>query len=240
METNNPYQSTSAVAAQTAPSTYIPNVFSFSGRIGRLRYLAYTMAIMLVFIPLAMLGVILGEATSQIIGMTLMGVAMVGYIALFWAMIVRRLNDLGRTGWMSLLVAVPVINVLMWFYLLLVPGTDVENEYGPAPAPNGNFVVLGVLFMPLLMGVGLLNLPGLKRPQPAVAPETLTEQAAPVTTASEAMPKAEMAAPTAPEMAAPAEAPSAEAAPSAYAPSDSYDSGQQDETVPSEPGTEEN
>jgi len=164
LETNTPYRSTSAAAAQTVAGTYDPRVFSFSGRIGRLRYLAYTMAIMLVFIPLAMLGVMLGEATSQAVGMTVVGVAMVGYIALFWAMMVRRLNDLGRTGWMSLLMAVPVINVLMWFYLLFARGTDVENEYGPAPAPNGNFVVLGAVFMPVLMVIGLMSAPSLKSP----------------------------------------------------------------------------
>jgi len=90
------------------------------------------------------------------------------------------------------------------------------------------------------MGVGLMNAPGLKKPQPAVVPETLTEQAAPETTDSEAVPEPEMAAAAEPAMAEPAEAPSAEAAPSAYAPSDSYDSGQQDETVPAEPDTEEN
>ena len=43
---------------------------------------------------------------------------------------VRRLHDMGKTGWLVLLNIVPVANVLFFGYLVLMPGDDKENSYG--------------------------------------------------------------------------------------------------------------
>ncbi len=58
-------------------------------------------------------------------------------IALWFAMVyfqivflIRRLHDLNKTGWLSLLLLVPLIQLLFTFYVLLAPGTPYRNDYG--------------------------------------------------------------------------------------------------------------
>lgn len=50
------------------------------------------------------------------------------------AVSVRRYHDTGRTGWLALLLFVPLIN-LLGLALLCAPGTTGPNRYGPQPAP---------------------------------------------------------------------------------------------------------
>ena len=49
------------------------------------------------------------------------------------AVSVRRFHDSARTGWLVLLIFVPLIN-LLGIALLCVPGTPGPNRYGPVPA----------------------------------------------------------------------------------------------------------
>ncbi|PLX70033.1 MAG: DUF805 domain-containing protein [Denitrovibrio sp.] len=48
------------------------------------------------------------------------------------AVIVRRLHDIGRTGWWALLTFVPVIGFFVLIYFL-VQDSDADNKYGPNP-----------------------------------------------------------------------------------------------------------
>ena len=48
------------------------------------------------------------------------------------AVLVRRLHDTGRTGWWALLLPVPLIAVLVYFFCLL-PGNIGANKYGEQP-----------------------------------------------------------------------------------------------------------
>ncbi len=58
---------------------------------------------------------------------TLLGI---GVIALFIPPIVRRLHDLGYSGWLAIgVVAIPYVSV----FLLLFSGEKGPNVYGPAP-----------------------------------------------------------------------------------------------------------
>ena len=49
------------------------------------------------------------------------------------ALMVRRLQDMDRSGWWLLLLAVPVIGNLFPLLLLVIPGTAGENRHGPDP-----------------------------------------------------------------------------------------------------------
>ena len=49
------------------------------------------------------------------------------------ALYVRRWHDLRRSGWMSLLLLIPVVNVLVWLVLGSVRGTSGPNQYGGDP-----------------------------------------------------------------------------------------------------------
>lgn len=49
------------------------------------------------------------------------------------ALYVRRWHDLRRSGWMSLLLLIPLVNVLLWLVLGSVRGTSGPNQCGADP-----------------------------------------------------------------------------------------------------------
>ena len=47
--------------------------------------------------------------------------------------VVRRLHDVGKSGWMYLIILIPLIGII-WFLVLLVKDSqEGENKYGPNP-----------------------------------------------------------------------------------------------------------
>jgi len=46
---------------------------------------------------------------------------------------VRRLHDIGKSGWMLLVVLIPIIGFIWLIILLATEGVEGENEYGPNP-----------------------------------------------------------------------------------------------------------
>lgn len=49
------------------------------------------------------------------------------------ALAVRRLHDIGKSGWWYLISVIALIGVLVLIYWLIQPGTEGRNEYGPDP-----------------------------------------------------------------------------------------------------------
>ena len=49
------------------------------------------------------------------------------------AVAVRRLHDIGKSGWMLLILLIPVVGGIWMLVLLLREGNSFENEYGPYP-----------------------------------------------------------------------------------------------------------
>lgn len=159
MTTANPYAAPGAADLAGDNATYEPAVFSFSGRIGRLRYLAYSLAWSLV-IGLGA-GILIGilAALSDGSGSVIAGGTMLFYAASLvpmFALAVRRLNDLDKSGWMSLLLLVPLVNFFMGLYLIFAAGSEGSNQYGPAPGPNSTLVTVAALFLPVLAGLGIV------------------------------------------------------------------------------------
>lgn len=50
-----------------------------------------------------------------------------------WAVEVRRLHDVGKSGWWLLLNLIPVIGFIVLLIWVIGKGTDGENAYGPDP-----------------------------------------------------------------------------------------------------------
>lgn len=147
---NNPY--TPSAADLTAPTgddaTYQPKVFTMNGRIGRVRYIAYSMAlVMVMMLALLVVGGAIGLATGWSQGplMAVMGLFYIVSIAGTFIITIRRAHDMGHSGWMSLLILVPLVS--LWF--LFAPGTPSTNEYGPKPVPNTTGVIIAA-FSPIL------------------------------------------------------------------------------------------
>ena len=143
---------------------YEPSIFSFNGRIGRLRYLAYGLGVnfvlMLVMMPI-MGGAMFAGAAA---GPESMGILSIIAIIVFYVVTIvvsvmfakRRLNDLNRSGWWFLLFIVPIVNLLLAIYLIFFPGTDGSNNFGPPPVANSiGVLILGWMF-PVLMLLGIL------------------------------------------------------------------------------------
>ncbi|MGH8493028.1 MAG: DUF805 domain-containing protein [Moraxellaceae bacterium] len=151
---SNPYASPQAtVSDYEHDETYEPKIFSTQGRIGRVRYFAYSCIVQ--FILIALVGIaaavlIPALATSP---ENSTGVLLLIYIPLFAAAFVmakRRLNDLNQTGWLSLLLVIPLINLIIAIYLMFWPGSKGSNKYGAAPTPNSGRVILFGVAAPIL------------------------------------------------------------------------------------------
>lgn len=164
MSADNPYSTPGAALDDGTEPTYEPKVFSFNGRIGRLRYLAYGLGVsMLLMFGLGILAGLMGA-----VGMgdsrgaaTFASVGGVAVIALFSIVITimygkRRLNDLGHSGWWSLLLLVPYLQLLPVIYLVFFPGSGGANRFGPAPAKNSIGVVILGWAVPLLAIIGIV------------------------------------------------------------------------------------
>lgn len=46
------------------------------------------------------------------------------------SIICRRLHDIAKSGWWSLILFFPFINIIFIILLIFIPGTDGENRYG--------------------------------------------------------------------------------------------------------------
>ncbi|MCG9749484.1 DUF805 domain-containing protein [Vibrio brasiliensis] len=58
------------------------------------------------------------------------------------AVTVRRLHDIGRTGWWVLIGLVPVIGFIVIFIFVATNGNEGSNEYGPNPKELGETFAL--------------------------------------------------------------------------------------------------
>ncbi len=139
---------------------YTPSIFSATGRIGRLRYLAYgigiSMLLMVVMVPLVGLSAMLGgEGAGSILSMVLLGIVYIAALVVSVLFAKRRLNDLNRSGWWFLLMFVPIVNLLLTIYLIFFPGTEGNNNFGPAPCANSLGVQILGWSMPVLFIIGV-------------------------------------------------------------------------------------
>lgn len=159
----NPYSMPqSELTEPVGTETYTPKFFAFDGRIGRLRYWAYSIGWGMLMMPIMFMTVGMGALTGAMgnagAGGSLLG-AGIGYLASFAITIVlarRRLNDLGKSGWLGVLMIVPFVNFIFALWLLFGSGDAEANEYGPAPGPNSTGVKVLAWILPIIFFVGII------------------------------------------------------------------------------------
>jgi uncharacterized membrane protein YhaH (DUF805 family) len=49
-----------------------------------------------------------------------------------FALAAKRIHDLGKSGWISLVMIIPAFGLIAVIVLLVVRGDDYDNQYGPA------------------------------------------------------------------------------------------------------------
>jgi len=111
--------------------------FNFEGRIDRTQFLignlilfAYTILVPL-FLAMVMVNLFGGMgniATSLLI----IAATIVSIVANF-ALIIKRLHDINLSGWWSLVVLIPYIGIIAAIIIYFIPGTPIENRFGPVP-----------------------------------------------------------------------------------------------------------
>lgn len=160
-ETASPYAPPQAQVGEQLPEFGELKVFTTNGRIGRVRYLGWSMALMLAFLPIG--GVILGSfAVSDTLAAVLTIVACLALVVFSVCIGVQRLHDMGWSGWLWLLNFVPVVGSVFALLMLFMPGTDGPNRYGPPPPSNSRAVkVLAwlIILVPVIGIVAAIALP---------------------------------------------------------------------------------
>ena len=147
MTTHNPYVAPRAAVADAAEAVQPVRIFSVSGRIGRVRYILYTMALpMLIMFCAGLVSAFAGAA-----GLALTVAGWVAMVVLCVMLTIQRSHDFGMSGWFALLCLVPLANLAFWF----IPGTDGANRYGAKTPPNSLGVLIGVWLVPLLVAGGI-------------------------------------------------------------------------------------
>lgn len=165
MSDNTPYQAPESEVLDSNNIDFANTLFfSTRQRIGRLRWLVYSMVsqfgmMFIVGIASAILIPIAVSDSNNDISTTGAGVVIVlTYAAIFVVGIIlnrRRLHDLDKTGWLTLLIFVPLINLFFALYLLFAPGTQGENSYGLKPKTNSILLWIIGLILPIVF-IGII------------------------------------------------------------------------------------
>jgi uncharacterized membrane protein YhaH (DUF805 family) len=143
MTHRNPYVAPRAAVSDASEEFQPVRVFAVSGRIGRLRYIFYTMGVPFVIMLLAGIGsALLGPA-----GAALTVVAWIAVVGVSITLTIQRSHDFNMSGWFALLWLVPLANLAFWF----IPGTDGPNRFGGKTPPNGVGLILSVLMVPVVI-----------------------------------------------------------------------------------------
>lgn len=154
---NTPYATPQAAVGETMPEFGELRVWTTEGRIGRLRYLAWSLVLMVA--TTGIMGVVgIAVSISEILGGLLAIAVVIGMVVVSVQIGVQRLHDMGWSGWLLLLNLIPIVNSIFWILMLVIPGTPAANRYGPIPPANSLAVkILAGLFL-ALVAAGILTL----------------------------------------------------------------------------------
>ncbi len=135
-----------------------------SGRFGRLSYLAWLFIssiifMIIAFVLFAIFGSIIDPQNPESISIVAIIIAAILYIAFIYFSIVfmiRRLHDRNHSGWLSLLMFVPVLNVVFALYLIFAKGDAGSNNFGAPRITLGWEKIVGWLYILMIPLVGVL------------------------------------------------------------------------------------
>ena len=113
-------------------------LFSTKGRISASQYTVSVVVLTILSALLAFLLIVIISVLPNIIKVIVVAAFFVLLIWIGIALVVKRLHDRGHSGGWILLYLLPVVNVILFFYLILGKGKPRTNRFGrrPAPAPE--------------------------------------------------------------------------------------------------------
>ncbi|MFD1982105.1 DUF805 domain-containing protein [Mesorhizobium newzealandense] len=117
------------------------NYFNFAGRARRKEYWGYCLFWTVCLLIIGGIGLFtdmdMGDFDSDVSAAVTVGLCGTFILATFLpslGMIVRRLHDIGVTGWLCLVILIPTIGSLIILVCALIPTQARENKWGPVPA----------------------------------------------------------------------------------------------------------
>lgn len=114
-----------------AVSSAFSNYINFQGRARRSEYWYFALFLFVVSIVTFFIDV-------AIVGLERLGpvntIFSLATIVPSLAVSVRRLHDIGRSGWFLLLILIPLIGIIVLIYWACQPSDPQANQYGPPPA----------------------------------------------------------------------------------------------------------
>ena len=124
-----------------------------SGRIGRMRFLAYSLALyLLVILGSFLLGLVAAflarDSAATVVGV----ISIVAYLVAGMVLLIQRSHDMNLSGWWSLAALIPLVS-LVWVFK---GGTRGVNRWGAPPPPNGLAVRVFGLILPIVFTIGII------------------------------------------------------------------------------------
>ena len=114
------------------------NYANFKGRARRSEYWYFTLVQFILLISFIIIGAILGSLFDNALGGLFVGYMVFCFYSLATVLptlgvVVRRLHDVGKSGWFYFISLIPVIGAIWLLILLCTEGNSGENDYGPDP-----------------------------------------------------------------------------------------------------------
>jgi uncharacterized membrane protein YhaH (DUF805 family) len=113
------------------------NYANFSGRARRSEYWYYTLGNIIVAMMLIVLGLTFASNDSEGFVFSVFGLLCLVYVLATiipgLAVTVRRLHDIGKSGWYYFISFIPMIGGIWMLVLMCTEGEGGSNQYGPDP-----------------------------------------------------------------------------------------------------------
>lgn len=108
--------------------------FRFTGRVNRAVYILgfFFMTVIMSF-PLYQLMRVPVESDAARVWSLIFGATVLGFIWIHIAFSVKRLHDIDRPGLISVALFIPVVSIVAFVALCVIPGTPGPNRYGYLP-----------------------------------------------------------------------------------------------------------
>lgn len=106
------------------------NYANFSGRARRSEYWYFVLCQIIIFIPLLAVSVVFED---EDFGFIPFGLYAVVSIIPYFAVLVRRLHDSGKSGWYYFVRIIPLVGPIWLLVLLCTDGDNGTNQYGNDP-----------------------------------------------------------------------------------------------------------
>lgn len=109
------------------------NYANFTGRARRKEYWMFALFNGIFIIGIMLVSGGIAAATDMPAIMGLYMIYALGVLVPSLAVVVRRLHDVGKSGWFYLIGLIPLIGPIWIFVLLVTEGDTGPNQYGPDP-----------------------------------------------------------------------------------------------------------